>query len=149
MSSARAGWELSLSRLQQCIVGDGVGGRLNEERDALADLSSVSLLVEERVGEGRSYRRVRKQMRERDDHYTHTDTQTCATVSHRTLMSATQRLNTKERLQTYRTCSVSAEVVSEAQRGSAVRLSFYHVAFVMYVLCCVDKVPVQMSLHCC
>lgn len=53
MSSACAGWELSLSRLQQCIVGDGVGGRLNEERDALADLSSsVSLLVEERVGEG-------------------------------------------------------------------------------------------------
>lgn len=52
MSSACAGWELSLSRLQQCIVGDGVGGRLNE-RDALADLSSsVSLLVEERVGEG-------------------------------------------------------------------------------------------------
>lgn len=63
------------------------------------------------------------------------------------LMSAMQRLNTKERLQTDRTC-----VCRGGQRGSAVRLSFYtqdHVAFVMllYVLCCV--VPVQMSLHCC
>lgn len=48
-------------------MGDGVGGRLNEERDALADLSSsVSLLVEERVGEGMSYRRERKQ-RERGE----------------------------------------------------------------------------------
>lgn len=92
-------------------------------------------------------------MRERDDHYTHTQTHKHVQQSlEYLLMSATQRLNTKERLQTYRTCSVSAEVVSEAQRGSAVRLSFYtQDAFVMllYVLCCVDKVPVQMSLHCC
>lgn len=155
MSSACAGWELSLSRLQQCIVGDGVGGRLNEERDALADLSSsVSLLVEERVGEGEEADEDGE--RERWSLHTHRHTNMCNSQSlDYLLMSAMQRLNTKERLQTDRTCSVSAELVSEAQLcdcPSTLRIMLHLSCYCMsYVVWCLSKCLCTAAKHdlCC